>query len=39
VELDGAALDSDAIPIAEDGAVHHVRVVMGEEQERERAAS
>ena len=39
VELDGAALDSGAIPIAEDGAVHHVRVVMGEEQERERAAS
>ena len=32
VELAGAALDGGAIPIAEDGAVHHVRVVMGEEE-------
>jgi cellobiose phosphorylase len=38
VELDGQVLDG-AIPIAEDGAVHHVRVVMGAEQEKERAAS
>ncbi|HET7218794.1 MAG TPA: glucoamylase family protein [Vicinamibacterales bacterium] len=38
VELDGVALDGAAIPIADDGGTHQVRVVMGEERE-ERAAS
>jgi cyclic beta-1,2-glucan synthetase len=28
--LDGVAVDPDAIPLANDGAEHHVRVVMGE---------
>ena len=30
VELDGTALDGDAaIPLVDDGATHHVRVVLG----------
>jgi cellobiose phosphorylase len=27
--LDGTAVDAGAIPLADDGAVHHVRVVLG----------
>ena len=30
VTLDGAAVDPGAIPLVEDGALHRVRVVMGE---------
>jgi cyclic beta-1,2-glucan synthetase len=29
VELDGAAVDRHAIPLADDGATHRVRVVLG----------
>ena len=28
--LDGAAVEPNAIPLVDDGAVHHLRVVMGE---------
>jgi cyclic beta-1,2-glucan synthetase len=28
-ELDGEAVDPTAIPLADDGAVHRVRIVMG----------
>jgi hypothetical protein len=30
LELDGAALAEDYIPLADDGQVHNVRVVLGE---------
>ena len=30
VELDGARVDTSSIPLVDDGAVHRVRVLMGE---------
>jgi len=34
VELDGAAVDPDAIPLVDDGATHRVRVVLGAGREK-----
>jgi cyclic beta-1,2-glucan synthetase len=37
-ELDGLTVDPDAIPLVDDGRVHQVRIVMGDEPDRGKAA-
>ena len=36
-ELDGLAVDREAIPLIDDGRVHHVRIVMGDVPDRAKA--